>query len=802
MVKSVLTRKLVPVDYDGNGTLDLGFFAPATGGQGRLGVFLLAQSSGLPTGQAVIGANFLYGQTGWVPGFYGKADWLLNGAALLSPDFNGDGKTDQIFGRMVFDNSNIFQGYEIGTWLMNGTGVTRYRSLVSTNGQAAILPASWTDPALYNIGGRGSLGDFNGDGTTDLLLLRRNSTTGTTEVGLWLINDGVTVTQQTIQTAPAGWNLVNSNDFDGNGTTDLLFTRSVQGGTEVGVWTLRGTQITAMASVNTAPAGWEIVDTNDFSGDGKADILWTKAESNGSTRVGLWTMNGTQASAYGEINVAPAGWNLIDHNDFNGDGKADLLFKRTLGDGRQDYGVWLLNGASAPLAYRLVDTIAANSNWVYHRSGDTNGDGIADLLFYNQTSKNLGVWQLGSNGLPTQQRTLGALSGDWQSPFQMTPFTNSPATVTIAATDANGGETVPGTVPNAGQFTLTRSGTPSNSALTVNLAISGTAINGVDYSTIPNTITFAPGATTAVINLNVMDDSLVEGTESAVLTVMPGSNYVVGSAANATANIIDNDVSAGTFTLYTIGNSLTDQLRHSGFDRLVESQGITLNWGRHMIPGAPLEWIYNNPNQGFTEQPYGYYPNALPNHRWSAITLQPFDRLMPSDLDTINKYLSLLDPQNKPDVYIYAQWPKLKGQQDWRNYWETHWNKPYTNQFDDTNTTKDYYEKLVVQLRAAQPDFNVYMIPVGHVMEEVDRRMEAGLVPGYTDITDVYDDDIHLNYNIGSYIVASTFYATIFKKNPSGLPIPPEYQPLSSELAGIIQDAVWDIVPTVPLAGF
>jgi hypothetical protein len=94
------------------------------------------------------------------------------------------------------------------------------------------------------------------------------------------------------------------------------------------------------------------------------------------------------------------------------------------------------------------------------------------------------------------------------------------------------------------------------------------------------------------------------------------------------------------------------------------------------------------------------------------------------------------------------------------------------------------------------------MIPVGHVMEEVDRRMEAGLVPGYTDITDVYDDDIHLNYNIGSYIVASTFYATIFKKNPSGLPIPPEYQPLSSELAGIIQDAVWDIVPTVPLAGF
>ncbi len=801
MVKSVLERKLVPVDYDGNNTFDLGFFTPTTGSQGRLGVFLLAQSSGLPTGQAVVGANFLYGQAGWTPGFYGQNDWFLNGAALLSPDFNGDGKTDQIFGRMVFNNSNIFQGYELGTWLMNGSSVTSYRSLVNTNGQAAILPASWTDPNLYRIGGRGSLGDFNGDGTTDLLLLRRNSTTGTTEVGLWLINDGVAVTQQTIQTAPAGWDLVNTNDFDGNGTTDLLFTRRLQGGTEVGVWTLRGTQIIGMASVNTAPVGWEIVDTNDFNGDGKADILWTKAESNGSTRVGVWTMNGTQASAYGEINVAPAGWNLIDHNDFNGDGKADLLFQRTLGDGRQEYGVWLLNGANAPLAYRLVDTIAANSNWVYQQSGDTNGDGIADLLFYNQTSKNLGVWQLGSNGLPTQQRTLGALAGDWQSPFQITPFTNSPATVTIAATDANSSETVPGAMPNPGQFTLTRSGAPSNSALTVNLAIGGTATNGVDYTTIPNTVTFAPGATTAVINLNVIDDGLVEGTESAVLTVMPGSNYVVGTAANATVNVIDNDVSTGTFTLYTIGNSLTDQLVHRGFDRLVESQGRTMNWGRHMIPGAPLEWIYNNPTVGFTEQPYGYYPNALPNHRWNAITLQPFDRLMPSDLDTIDKYLNLLDPQNKPGIYIYAQWPKLRGQQDWRNYWETHWNKPYTGQFDDTNTTRDYYEKLVVELRAAQPDFNVYLIPVGHVMEEVDRRMEAGLVPGYTDIIEVYDDDIHLNYNIGSYIVATTFYATIFKQNPIGLPVPPEYQPLSNELASIIQNAVWDIVPTVPLAG-
>jgi hypothetical protein len=428
MVKSVLAQKLRSVDYDNNGTFDLGFFQPIAGSppQGQLGVWLLGQSSGLPTAQAAIGGSFPYGEAGWVPGFIGQAAWFLNGSSLLSPDLNGDGKTDQIFASRVFtyeNGVNTFQGYELGTWFMDGAGVSSYRSLVNASGQAAVVPKDWANPSLYSsIRGRGPLGDFNGDGTSDLLFLKRNSN-GTTEVGLWLINNGVAVTQQGIATAAAGWNVINANDFDGNGTTDLLFTRGTEtGGTEVGVWTLNGTQVTAMASVNTAPAGWQIVDTNDFSGDGKADILWTKAELDGSTRVALWTMNGTQATAYREINVAPADWSLIDHNDFNADGKADLLFTKTLQDGSQQYGVWLLNGANDPLAYQVVDTVAAGSNWAYYGSGDTNGNGTADLLFYNTTSKDLGVWQLGSNGLPAQQQVIGTLSGDWRSPFLLDPL--------------------------------------------------------------------------------------------------------------------------------------------------------------------------------------------------------------------------------------------------------------------------------------------------------------------------------------------------------------------------------------------
>ncbi|MFN5066706.1 MAG: Calx-beta domain-containing protein, partial [Aphanizomenon sp.] len=111
----------------------------------------------------------------------------------------------------------------------------------------------------------------------------------------------------------------------------------------------------------------------------------------------------------------------------------------------------------------------------------------------------------------------------------------------VVATDANAAETLLGTTPNPGQYTLTRTG-PTTSSLTVNVALSGTATNGTDYTTIPTIATFAAGSSTALVNLNVIDDTLVEGTETATLTVTSGTGYTVGTSASAIVNIADNDL--------------------------------------------------------------------------------------------------------------------------------------------------------------------------------------------------------------------------------------------------------------------
>jgi uncharacterized protein (DUF2141 family) len=263
--------------------------------------------------------------------------------------------------------------------------------------------------------------------------------------------------------------------------------------------------------------------------------------------------------------------------------------------------------------------------------------------------------------------------------------------------------------------------------------------------------------------------------------------------------------------IYMIGNSLTDQVHYSGFQALAEIRDRSHIWGRSMVPGAPLESFVNNPTTGFNQEPFGYYQNAFSNYQWDLVTLQPYDRHLYNEeltgdiqaLDILLAPLQAVSPNVQ--IYIYAQWPLHNGLD-----WDTQWLRPYTGSWDGTYRTQAYYELLTHELHTAEPSLKIpLMSPVGQVMCALNKRMKAGLVPGYTSIAQLYSNETHLN-NVGSYLVALTFFATIYQENPLGLPIPQEYQPdptrsydqaLSSELAAILQDTVWDVVTTPPLAG-
>lgn len=277
-----------------------------------------------------------------------------------------------------------------------------------------------------------------------------------------------------------------------------------------------------------------------------------------------------------------------------------------------------------------------------------------------------------------------------------------------------------------------------------------------------------------------------------------------------------------TVRVFFIGNSVTDTVNYRGLAELAKSRGITQVWGRHMIPGAPLFYLWREKN-GFTETPFGPTQSALVKYPWDIVTVQPFDRHLTNDKDegdiaNIQHMLDLAIARN-PDVqfYVYARWPRItrdgksfsydKNDYDPRkpgsgvalenpDAWLSRWNAKYTGGWDNTNESRDYFEQVVAALNKANPELSrpVRLIPVGHAMAALDKQMQAGLVPGYHSIYQLYRDAIHLNMP-GSYLVGCVFFATLYGQSPLGLPSQP-YGRIEPTTVTAIQRATWGVIKT------
>ncbi len=63
------------------------------------------------------------------------------------------------------------------------------------------------------------MGDFNGDGSPDILL--RNKSTG--DVRIWYLDGSAVIGQDTVAGLGSPWNIVGVGDFNGDGSPDILW---------------------------------------------------------------------------------------------------------------------------------------------------------------------------------------------------------------------------------------------------------------------------------------------------------------------------------------------------------------------------------------------------------------------------------------------------------------------------------------------------------------------------------------------------------------------------------------------------
>ena len=107
-----------------------------------------------------------------------------------------------------------------------------------------------------------------------------------------------------------------------------------------------------------------------------------------------------------------------------------------------------------------------------------------------------------------------------------------------------------------GEFTLTLDNALTIDT-TISFSISGSALNGTDYATINSTILIKAGLTEIKIPVSIIDDSILEGDEEIIITLLSADNLlvIIGSASVATVTIDDDEDNSLPVEISVVGTT-------------------------------------------------------------------------------------------------------------------------------------------------------------------------------------------------------------------------------------------------------
>ncbi|WP_062358325.1 FG-GAP-like repeat-containing protein [Pseudoxanthomonas mexicana] len=265
----------------------------------------------------------------------------------------------------------------------------------------------------------GVVNDVNADSRSDIVL--RYGTSGGL-LGYWLMNGASIGTASSALPAPPSHDVVATGDLNGDGRLDILWSRASD--RNLVLWQGNSTGGFDTIGIGGLSAGWTIVGTGDVNADGKSDIILRYGSAGGL--MGYWLMNGSAITTASSALPAPPGHDIVARGDFNGDGRLDILWSRA-----SDRNLVLWQG-NATNGFDTLGIGGLSVGWTIAGAGDINADGRSDIILrYGSAGGALGYWTMNgatissaSNALPAPPghdiAAIGDFNGDGRSDIMWT----------------------------------------------------------------------------------------------------------------------------------------------------------------------------------------------------------------------------------------------------------------------------------------------------------------------------------------------------------------------------------------------
>lgn len=228
---------------------------------------------------------------------------------------------------------------------------------------------------------------------------------------------------------------------------------------------------------------------------------------------------------------------------------------------------------------------------------------------------------------------------------------------------------------------------------------------------------------------------------------------------------------------FYIGHSLVNHNMPLMVQALADDAGQTTNHGKQIINGSPLQYNYNNPDNAEGTP----YTSAFPDGNYNTLVLTEAIPLQnhltwSGTFEYANSFYNYAKDNNNGapvSLYIYETWHCVNSgipQLDW----------PTGCAYDDSANSSTLWQprlqadfplwsSIVTDVRNQNPtESEIWMVPAGQAFYDLTTEINAGNLPGISNFTDLFVDDIHLT-NAGNYFVACVMYATIYKQSPVGL---------------------------------